>query len=133
LVFGGGVNDYIDGYGAYREGFNFGLGVLSADRDPRDLAVTGTVNQAPGIGSIGHIHLTRVQTMEELENHLGIDAEASAGIGLFSASARFKFAVDSKVQTLSLTLIVTGEVAQGMAADRRARADDGCRYRGRKP
>src|SRR5215475_13691848 len=98
----------------YREGFNYGMGVRSATAGPLGLGVTGAISSVTGAsGGSGGFHLDQIQTSEELEEKLGISAEASGGIGLFSASARFDFARSCKVQSTSLTLVVSATHQKG--------------------
>lgn len=54
----------------------------------------------------------RIQSTEELERALGIDAEASYGSGCFGpkVSARFSYAKNTKVQSSSLFMLVTTRV-----------------------
>ncbi len=92
----------------YRIGFDYGIGVEVAHADPRARGVIGEVTAVEGAsGGGGSFKLQRVESTEELETHLGISAEASGGVGLFSASARFDFARDCKVRTTSLVLLIT--------------------------
>jgi hypothetical protein len=92
----------------YRNGFDYGIGVEVAHADPRARGVIGEVTAVEGAsGGGGSFKLQRVESTEELETHLGISAEASGGVGLFSASARFDFARDCKVRATSLVLLVT--------------------------
>jgi len=96
----------------YKEGYNYGIGVSSATGSPMGLGVTGAptmVRDAPGGG--GSFQFTRIMNSQDLETHLGISADASGGIGLFSASDRFSFAKDCKVQSSSIALLLycTGE------------------------
>jgi len=92
----------------YRNGFDYGMGVELARADPKARGVIGEVSAVEGAsGGGGSFKLQRVETTEELETHLGISAEASGGVGLFSASARFNFARDCKVRSTSLVLLIT--------------------------
>jgi hypothetical protein len=91
----------------YRHGYEYGMGVDSASGSPMGCAIVGTptnVRDAPG-GS-GSFLFTRVETTSDLEEHLGISADLSGGVGLFSASDRFTFAKNCKVQTSSITLLI---------------------------
>lgn len=92
---------------AYKEGHDFGMGIKSSTGGRMQLGATGAVTQiAGGSGGSGSFQMTRIQTTSELESHLGISADASGGVGLFSASDRFNFAKDCKVQTTSITLLL---------------------------
>ncbi len=92
----------------YQEGLDFGLGVDSATGNRRQQGADGTPEKVlAGIsGGDGSFSLVRIEDTHELETHLGISAEASGGAGPFSASARFDFAKDSKVQSNSTTLLM---------------------------
>jgi hypothetical protein len=91
----------------YQEGHAFGMGIKSATGGRMQLGVVGAVTQIGGAsGGSGSFQMTRIQTTEELESHLGISADASGGVGLFSASDRFNFVKDCKVQTTSITLLL---------------------------
>lgn len=92
----------------YREGFDFGMGVNAATADPLALGIQGEVTpvEGGGEGGTGGFALSRVETTDALEEKLGISASVSAGIGLFSTSARFAFARECKVRSTSLTLVI---------------------------
>src|SRR5438045_1364584 len=90
----------------YREGYEYGMGADRASGNPLGLGVSGEATQVEGAtGGSGDFSMSRIQSTEDLETHLGISADASAGVGLFSASARFNFARDCKVQKSSIALI----------------------------
>src|ERR1043166_8467719 len=92
----------------YQFGYNFGVGVDSASGDSRQLGVVGAPAQIPGApGGGGGFQMTKIESMSEMEDHLGISADASGGVGLFSASARFNFARDCKIQTNSIALMLS--------------------------
>jgi hypothetical protein len=98
----------------YREGFNYGMGVRSATAGPLAPGAAGSITSVTGApGGSGGFHLSRVQSTEEVESQLGISADASGGVGLFSASARFDFAKNCKVQSTSLTLVVSATSQKG--------------------
>ena len=92
----------------YQEGYDFGIGVDSATGDSRQMGIVGTqtqVKSAPG-GS-GGFEVIKIETTKDMEDQLGISADASGGVGPFSASARFNFARDSKVQSKSISVLLT--------------------------
>jgi hypothetical protein len=94
----------------YRDGYNIGLGVEMATGDPMNRGVQGAIGPpAVGGGGGGTYTFNRVQSTTDLETALGIGADVSAGIGLFSASASFKFSKDCKIQTSSLAVMVSAE------------------------
>jgi hypothetical protein len=91
----------------YQEGHAFGMGIKSASGGRMQLGVVGAVTQIAGAsGGSGSLEMTKIQNTSELEDHLGISADASGGVGLFSASDRFNFVKDCKVQTASVTLLL---------------------------
>lgn len=66
-------------------------------------------------GGVVSYQITRIQTTEDLERELSINAEASYGCAAFGAgiSARFDFCSKQKVQSSSLFLAVTAKVELG--------------------
>lgn len=97
----------------FKNDYNFGVGADLATGSPM-----GKVVNAPAVpveqatGKTVHFQVQRIQSTEELEQALGIDAEASYGCGAFGAgvSARFSFAKKAKIQTSSLFMSVTAQV-----------------------
>lgn len=84
----------------YREGFEYGMGVQRARANPLGKGVEGEITKVHDAGGgAGTFTLSQVKTTEEVETHLGISAEASGGVGLFSFDARFNFCKDCKVQS----------------------------------
>lgn len=51
--------------------------------------------------------MLQIRQTSDLEDHLGISADASAGVGLSSASDRFSFSRDCKIQANSISLLLT--------------------------
>jgi hypothetical protein len=94
----------------YQEGYDIGIGVAMASGSPMRLGARGEVT-APQIGTGGSSSFTfrRIDTNEDLETELGISADISAGIGLFSGSASFDFSKKCKIQSSSLTVLVSAE------------------------
>jgi hypothetical protein len=91
----------------YQHGHDYGIGVNTASGKARGRGVQGERSAVEGAaGGSGGFQLSRVQSTSQLEDHLGISVEASGGVGLFSASARFGFARDCKVQQTSLVLLI---------------------------
>jgi hypothetical protein len=87
----------------YQEGLVFGVGVDTPSGDARSIAVTGSPNaipQAPGPEIT--FTMTEVTSVEDLTKTLGISADASGGVGLFSASARMDFAQSCHINTSSV-------------------------------
>jgi len=91
----------------YQDGHAFGIGVKSATGGRRGLGVVGGVSQIPGAsGGSGGFQWTSVQTTSDMEDQLGISADASGGVGLFSASDRFNFVKNSKIQQTSIAILL---------------------------
>ncbi|MBS0243966.1 MAG: hypothetical protein JSS20_17470, partial [Proteobacteria bacterium] len=100
----------------YKIGFDYGIGVDSRSASRSGTAIEGEPTGVLGAsGASQYLTIKRIQTTSELEDALHISAEATAGIGLFpaSANARFDFAKDCKVQSMSLVLLVTHQIAFG--------------------
>jgi N-acetylneuraminic acid mutarotase len=98
----------------YELGHDFGMGVDGPSSSPVAQVVTGPVTGVDGAtGGYGEFHIVRITETADLESHLGIDASATYGVGLFSASARFKFAKDAKIQRNTLFMAVTATVTAG--------------------
>jgi hypothetical protein len=90
-----------------REGYDIGIGVASATGSPMALAAIGAVTPPQvGTGGSGSFTFRRVDSTEELETELGISADVSAGVGLFSGSASFDFSKQCKIQSSSLAVLV---------------------------
>jgi hypothetical protein len=97
----------------YRPGYNFGVSADLATGSPMGKVVEGESKKVQGAaGATVTFTVKRIQTTEELEEALGIDAEASYGCAAFGGgvSARFSFAKTSRIQTTSLFMIVTAQV-----------------------
>lgn len=95
---------------SFARDYDFGIGVDFASGSPMARVVDGTpstVRQASGAGV--DMSVSRITTSADLEQSLGIDVDASAGSGLFGASAEaaFHFAQEVGVQTTSLFMAVT--------------------------
>lgn len=99
---------------SYRAGFDYGMGVRSASGAPLAPGVVGAATQVKDAsGGDGTWQLSRINSNEDLERSLGISADASGGVGLFSASAKFNFSSNMKVQSSSLILIVKKTMTKG--------------------
>jgi hypothetical protein len=94
----------------FRNGYDIGIGVAAGTGSPMALGATGAVT-APqvGTGGSGSFTFRRIQSNEDLATELGIGADISAGIGVFSASASFDFAKKCKIQSSSLAVLVSAE------------------------
>lgn len=98
----------------YRSDYNIGVGADLASGSPMGFVVDGpAVGVQDAHGATVNFTIRRIFTTEELHQALGIDAEASYGSGLFGAgvSARFSFSKDCAVQTTSLFLLISCQVA----------------------
>lgn len=93
-----------------RNGYDIGIGVAAATGSPMALGATGAVT-APqvGTGGSGSFNFRRLESNEDLATELGIGADISAGVGLFSASASFDFTKKCKLQSSSLAVVVSAE------------------------
>jgi hypothetical protein len=98
----------------YREGYTYGMGVVASTGLRASLGVIGEPSSIPGAsGGSSDLLISKIETTSQLEEALGISAEASGGVGLFSASGRFDFAKSSKIQSNSLCLIVSHRLTFG--------------------
>jgi len=97
-----------------RDAYNFGVGVdlLSgaAMNKPVSNDIINSIDHAEG--ATVNMIVQRIQTTHELEQALGISAEASYGSPSFGAgiSGRFEFAKSAKVQSSSLFMTVTATI-----------------------
>ncbi len=95
----------------YVENYDYGIGVDLATGSPMGKVVDGEVTGVTNAGGATVFYdISRIHTTEELETALGINVEASGGCGCFSASGRFDFAKNSKIQTSSLFMAITANV-----------------------
>ena len=93
-----------------RDGYDIGIGVASATGSPMALGAVGAVTPPQvGTGGSGSFTFRRIDSNEVLESELGISADVSAGVGLFSASASFDFSKQCKIQSSSLTVLVSAK------------------------
>jgi hypothetical protein len=93
-----------------RDGYDIGIGVASATGSPMALGAIGQVTPPQiGKGGSGSFTFRRIDSNEELEHELDIGADVSAGIGLFSGSASFDFSKQCKIQSSSLTVLVSAK------------------------
>lgn len=98
---------------AHRDDYNYGVGADLASGSPMGFVVEGEPVGIPGAGGASvTLEVRRITSTEELEQTLGVDAEASYGSGLFGAgiSARVGYARTCKVQTTSLFMLVTAKI-----------------------
>ncbi len=95
----------------YRYGLSYGLGIDSPSGTAMNLVATGTPTTIPGAGGQNMTFTwTEISSQEDLMSHLGISADASGSIGLFSASARFNFSKDVHVNSSSVFAVIDLQV-----------------------
>lgn len=96
----------------YVENYDYGIGVDLATGSPMGKVVDGPISGVTDAhGATTSYDISRIHTTSELETALGINVEASMGIGCFSASARMDFVKRSKIQSSSLFMAITAHVA----------------------
>jgi hypothetical protein len=97
-----------------RDGYNFGIGADLLSGAPLNQPVRNDViNSVAGAeGATVDFVIQRCQTTHDLEQALGISAEASYGSACFGAgiSDRFKFAMNARIQSSSLFMTITATV-----------------------
>jgi len=97
-----------------RDGYNFGIGADLLSGAPLNQPVRNDViNSVAGAeGATVDFVIQRCQSTHDLEQTLGISAEASCGCASFGAgvSDRFKFAMSAKIQSSSLFMTITATV-----------------------
>jgi hypothetical protein len=95
----------------HRDSYDFGIGVDFASGSPMGKVVEGAISGVTGAGGArASWDILRIHTTSELETALGINVEASMGLGCFSASARLDFAKSCKIQNSSLFMAITAQV-----------------------
>lgn len=97
----------------YLPGYAFGVGADLATGSPMGKVVNAPESPiARAAGATIKFEVHRIESTEELEQALGIDAEASYGSGSFgtNVSARFSYAKKAKIQSSSLFMLVTTHV-----------------------
>ena len=91
----------------YYHGLTYGIGVDSPSGAAMNTVATGAPTTVPnGGGQTMSFTFTEVSHQEDLMSHLGVSADASGGIGLFSASARFNFAKDVQMNSSSVFAVL---------------------------
>lgn len=118
----------------YRPGYDIGIGVIATTGMRANKCIAGEVSGVEGAGGGAEtLTLSRITTTEDLESALNISAEASGGVGLFEANARFDFANKCRLHSQSLTLLVTHTVEFGFnQIDMPALTADGANLAGRR-
>ena len=92
----------------YRKGYDIGIGVAMSTGSPMALGAKGEVTPPQiGTGGSGSFTFRRIDTTEELQKELGISADVSGGIGLFSASDSFNFSERCRIQSSSITILIS--------------------------
>jgi hypothetical protein len=93
------------------DGYDFGVGVDSLSGTIMNLAVTPAATTPIGAtGSDHFFQVARINTTEDLQRSLGIDASASYGTFGASVSGRFSFEQDVSVHSASLFMAITATV-----------------------
>ncbi len=101
----------------YQLGYDYLVGVNTPGGDARNVAATGTPTTIQNAGGDTiSFSMTQVNTMVDIETSLGIDAQASGGCGLFSASARMDYAKKCNINSSSVFLIVSVQVTQAFTS-----------------
>jgi hypothetical protein len=81
-----------------------------ATGSPMALGAKGEVTPPQiGTGGGGSFIFRRIDTTEDLQKELGISADVSGGIGLFSASDSFSFSERCKIHSSSLTVLISAK------------------------
>lgn len=92
----------------FRRGYDTGMGVDLATGDAKGMAVTGAISGVDvAQGATTSFSIERVRSSEDLQRSLQVHAEASYGVGAFSASARLDFAQKCHIEATSVFLAVT--------------------------
>ena len=98
----------------HRNGFEFGVGFDAGSSSLRRTAVVGDPNGVKHAGGpeAQKFDVSKITSTHELATKLSIDVQASAGCGAFgaSASARFGYMEESKVQSSSLFMTLTASI-----------------------
>jgi hypothetical protein len=94
----------------FQDGFDIGIGVALATGSPMALGASGELTPPQiGTGGSGTFTFRRIESTEDLSTELGIGADVTAGIGLFSGSASFDFSKKCRIQSSSLSVLVSAE------------------------
>lgn len=95
----------------YIHGHDYGVGTDFLSGTPLALAVVPDHSPPGAPGGVLTFRASRITSTEDVEDKLGIHADASYGIGFFGAiSARFDFARSCKVHTESLFYAISAQV-----------------------
>jgi hypothetical protein len=93
------------------DGYDFGIGLDSLSGTIMNLAVTPAATTPAGASGSDHFfQVARVNTTQDLQRSLNIDASASYGTFGASVSGRFNFAQDVSVHSASLFMAITATV-----------------------
>jgi hypothetical protein len=93
-----------------QDGYDVGIGVAMATGSPMALGAVGEITPPVlGGGGSGSFTFRRIDSNEALATELGISADVSGGIGLFSASASLDFTNKCQVQASSLVVLISAE------------------------
>jgi len=93
---------------SYLPGMDYGVGYDELKVERRGDAVTRTAPE-PVTGAAGQtvdFYLDRIESLEDLETALGLALQGSAGFGLFTTSAKSRFAENARFNSYALFLLV---------------------------
>ncbi len=92
--------------------YNFGVGVDRLSGSAMNLVVNPTPSPPVASGANQGFEVSRITSTSDLQQKLGIDADASYGCAAFGTgvSARFGFARESQVHSASLFMAVTADL-----------------------
>lgn len=102
----------------YQEGYDYGIGVNITSGGAKSRVVRSGADVTSVEGNPGGTYtfeVTRVKTVSEIEEILGISARFGAGFAAFGlgAEARFSFARRARVENTSLVMLVTSIIQTG--------------------
>lgn len=103
----------------YKQGMDYGVGIDTPSADARNAGVSGDPTDIHGAaGDTVTFQMTEVSSIEDIQSALGISASASAGVGLFSASAKMNYAQSCHFHSSSVFLMVSINVLQAFSSIR---------------
>ena len=101
----------------YKQGMDYGVGIDTPSADARNACVAGDPSDIHGAaGDTVTFQMTEVTSIEDIQSALGITASASAGVGLFSASAKMNYTESCHFHSSSVFLMVSINVLQAFTS-----------------
>ncbi len=101
----------------YKQGMDFGVGIDTPSADARNACVLGDPSDIhDAAGDTVTFEMTEVTSIEDIQSALGISASASAGVGLFSASAKMNYTESCHFHSSSVFLMVSINVLQAFTS-----------------